>query len=82
MIKRYCDCCGYEITYANRVDGERNRIKGEVRRKGGPVLLRVEVITAKDSTWNDGDFCKYCVLDAIIQADNRPKEEGGSYERD
>lgn len=75
MIKRYCDCCGNEITRTNRIDGERDRVTGEVRRRGGPVLLRVEVITAKGNTWNDGDFCKYCVLDAIMKADDRPKEE-------
>lgn len=73
MIKRYCDCCGDEITDRNKVDGEHSRLTGEVRKLGGHVMLRVEVITAKDSTWNDGDFCKYCIIDAITRADDRPK---------
>jgi len=73
MIKRYCDCCGDEITDANRIDGDNHRLQGEIRKPGGPVMLRVQVITAKDSSWNDGDFCKYCVIDAINKADDRPK---------
>lgn len=73
MIKRYCDCCGAEIDAHNKVDGDHSRLTGEVRKPGGPVMLRVAVITAKDNTWNDGDFCKYCVIDAINRADDRPK---------
>lgn len=74
MIKRYCDCCGDEITGLNKIDGEGSRLTGEIlNKKEGFSMLRVEVITAKDSTWNDGDFCKYCVIDAIARADDRPK---------
>ena len=74
MIKRYCDCCGEEITNCNQIDDAHFRLRGEIRKNAGPVLLRVEVVTAKDGTWNDGDFCKYCVLDAIAKADDRPTE--------
>ena len=75
MIRRYCDCCGDEITSQNYINKEGDRLTGEVRKRGGPVLLRVKVITAKDAKWSDGDFCKYCVLDAIYKADDRPREE-------
>jgi hypothetical protein len=73
MIRRYCDCCGNEVTSQNYIDKEGERLTGEVRKQGGPVLLKVKVITAKDGDCNYGDFCKYCVLDAIYKNDDRPK---------
>jgi hypothetical protein len=73
MIKRYCDCCGNEITNKNKIDGENSRLTGEIRKRAGQVMLRIEVITAKDNKWNNGDFCKYCVIDAILKLDDRPK---------
>ncbi len=71
MIHRYCDCCGEEITDTNRIRFDHERLRGEIRSKRGHVLLRVEVITAMNGTWNAGDFCKYCVLDALYAADDR-----------
>jgi hypothetical protein len=73
MIKRYCDCCGDEITDRNKLCGGRSRLTGEIHNRKSHMVLRVEVIVAKDNTWNDGDFCKYCVIDAIMLADDRPQ---------
>ena len=76
MIKRFCDCCGAVLDKRNTAptnEGGIERLQAKVK-KGGKVLLQVEVITAKGSTWNDGEFCKYCIIDAINQLDDRPKQ--------
>lgn len=73
MIRRFCDCCSAEITDANRIDGEHHRLTARLKRKSGVATLSVEVICAHDSTWNAGDFCKHCVIDAINEADDRPR---------
>lgn len=71
MIKRYCDCCGDEIIDRNKIDDNLSRLTGALRKPGGTSLLKVQVITAKDSSWNKGEFCKYCVIDALMKADDR-----------
>ena len=68
MIKRYCDKCGAEITDKN-IANFNNRISAEIKTRNGRMM--VEVISGKDSTWNDGDFCKYCILDALYTLDDR-----------
>ena len=79
MIKRYCDICDEEIIERNSVSfaQEDFRLKAELKSKDG-IELQVEVVTAGNGIWNKGDFCKYCVLDALYQLDDRPKVE---YER-
>lgn len=71
MIKRYCDRCGDQITPRNEIGGASNRLTADLRNRRGNVMLRVEIVPAKDAAWNDGDFCKYCVLEAINQLDDR-----------
>lgn len=76
MIKRFCDVCGAEITDENKVafsDGP-ERLRAEVKQKGvnGNSLV-VQVMTALNNTSNDGDFCKYCILDALYKLDDRPQ---------
>ena len=77
MIKHFCDICETQLSADNQssFDGENFRLKASIAKKLclGEKILSVEVITAKDSTWNDGDFCKYCVLDALYKLDDRPK---------
>jgi len=34
--------------------------------------LQVEVLETKDGTSNAGEFCRYCVLDALQKLDDRP----------
>jgi len=77
MVRRYCDCCGEEITDKNRVGDAHWRLTAKIEPKKNSrscKSLIVEVITAKDGAWNDGDFCKYCIIDAINKLDDRPKE--------
>jgi hypothetical protein len=60
MIKRYCDQCGDELVKRNtRLIREDTRLLGKID------CLSFEIITGKDATWNDGDFCQYCIADAI-----------------
>ena len=72
MIKTYCDSCDSEITDKNKIGGENFRLRGVIHRKGKSVM-EVEVVTSNGYTWNSGDFCKYCVIDAVNQADDRPR---------
>jgi len=72
MIKYFCDVCGEEIYDANKTydkDGQPGRL-GIFHKS-----MMVEVMTGLSGTWNRGIFCKYCILDAIIEMDDRPKKE-------
>lgn len=71
MIKYFCDCCGDEI--AERDTKERNplaRLTAKLKR--GNAELHVEVIETKNGTSNAGQFCRYCVIDALRELDDRP----------
>ena len=73
MKKYYCDCCGVELDDSNHAKNNLNsQIKSSVSKE---IKLTVEVVCAKNHTWNDGDWCKYCVIDAINELDDRPREE-------
>ena len=84
MIRRFCDCCGAEITESNTTHSPTSqnalgRLKTTVRSKHGvepQCKLTVEVIISKDHCGNAGDFCKYCILDALLVADDRPIAKG------
>ena len=73
MIKHFCDCCKKEMTPEITPKGGCNgaRLDTEVKVKG--IRLKVEVITSLDGTGNAGDFCKYCILDALQELDDRPR---------
>lgn len=40
-------------------------------RRGNGRRMEVEVVTSLSGTYNDGDFCKYCILDALYELDDR-----------
>lgn len=73
MIKRFCDVCGEELTKSNTPSSgtEKNRVGCVVQGKTG--RLTVEVHHAIDCMWDGGDVCKYCIIDAVNKADDRPK---------
>lgn len=76
MIKHFCDGCREEISDDNKCTGgainsHTGRLGTELKRNG--KTLRVEVLTGTDGTSNAGDWCKYCVLDALYRMDDRPK---------
>jgi uncharacterized protein (DUF927 family) len=75
-IKHFCDNCGDEITAINEarsvfkktqysyLKGKNGKIEFEVRTGAGYN----EVTGDSD----DGEWCKYCVLDAVRSLDDRP----------
>lgn len=73
MTKYFCDGCGKEVTPENKPKGGTtgDRLATIIERNG--FKIGIEVLTAKNATWNDGLFCKHCILDALYQLDDRPK---------
>lgn len=59
-IRRFCDCCGVELT-ANRVT---NRVTREYSVTGKPKV-QVEVTAGVNGTWNGGELCTDCVVLAV-----------------
>ena len=76
MIKRYCDVCGEELTPRNSPSGGftvKSRLGAELRTSDGRVF-NFEVIGSIYKRANDGEFCKYCILDALNSTDDRPRK--------
>ena len=76
MIRRFCDVCDNELTSDNAITGEKGRLTSEVHPKAGGFLM-FEVHTGHNGSWNAGDFCKYCVIDAINKLDDRGRQVPG-----
>lgn len=74
-IRRFCDSCGDEITSRNSCHkgGDQSRLTALVKKADRTGQLGVEVIVSKGNVANDGDWCKYCVLDALAKLDDRPR---------
>ena len=71
MIRYFCDCCGEEIHERDTKDrNPLHRLTAKLKR--GNSELQVEVLETKDGTSNAGQFCRYCVLDALRALDDRP----------
>jgi hypothetical protein len=86
MIKHFCDLCHAELTPENMVslaEGEgapRLTATHEVQHRGNfpkteKVKLTVQCMTSMNGTSNKGIFCKYCIIDTINKADDRPRED-------
>lgn len=60
-IRRFCDQCGTEISEASGW-GTDARICDKTSR------LMVEVTTGWDGSWNSGDLCKPCIVNAVLAA--------------
>ena len=72
MIRYLCDCCGEEIAVSDTK--QRNPLgRLTAKLKHGASELQVEVLETKDGTSNVGEFCRYCVLDALQKLDDRPR---------
>lgn len=77
-IKYFCDCCEQEITAENKVNkglesSSDTRLSGLYTRRNNMPSLMFEVITGKTNTWNDGNWCKYCIIAAVNSLDNRSR---------
>ena len=80
MIRRFCDVCDNELTDENSIVGAAGRLQrlSNDSTPGGAGKLMFEVITGTvGGTWNSGDFCKYCVIDAINKLDDRGRAVPG-----
>jgi hypothetical protein len=73
MKRVFCDICEQEIGKHNQIP-EGGRLKAELSSPSGVDTLQVEVLTGLNGTLNAGDFCKYCVVDALSKIDDRPKK--------
>jgi len=73
MTKYFCDACGKEMGEGNSPGGGQNsgRLEATIRRGGR--ALKVEVIHSTDGCANAGLYCKYCILDALREIDDRPQ---------
>lgn len=60
MTKYFCDGCGMPMAEAPHG----NRIKRTFGR------VSVEVLVALDGTWNGGEICRSCVIQAVAQGDD------------
>ena len=80
MIRYFCDVCDNELTDENKIVGGAGRIQ-RLCHESAPIKeekVMFEVTTGTvGGTWNSGDFCKYCVIDAINKLDDRPRAYPG-----
>ena len=76
MIRTFCDICDNELTEHNSVKGGTGRLQ-RLCHTSHPIhksSLMFEITTGIiGGAWNSGDFCKYCVIDAINELDDRTK---------
>ena len=79
MIRRFCDVCDNELTDENSISGAKGRLQRLCNESfpGIDTEVMFEVTTGHKGTWNSGDFCKYCVIDAINKLDDRPRAYPG-----
>ena len=76
MIRRFCDVCDNELTDENSIIGAPGRVQRLCNESLPGINTKVafEVTTGTvGGAWNSGDFCKYCVIDAINRLDDRPR---------
>ena len=74
MIRRYCDCCKAEMVNVVGVREGLNKVgdmTATIDRNG--AQLTVSVIHCANGAAARGDVCKYCILDALYELDDRPK---------
>ena len=76
MTKHFCDGCGQELTKEMQSGlgvGREFKLKSEPykSKKMGFISVKVSLCASQE---NCGEFCKYCIIDAIAECDDRPKE--------
>jgi len=71
MIKTFCDICGVEITNENFYHSDHTFANYKDSNNGNQ--LSVKIITGNGKYFNQGHFCKYCIIDAVMSADDRTK---------
>lgn len=81
MIRRYCDVCGIQVTGVCIPDNKLDEEDSPTGNNNGRYLmcevlgkydnLKVEVRGSIRGEADGGDICKYCVIDAVKQFDDR-----------
>lgn len=76
--KYFCDMCGNELVEGkNKVPkgAEQNfRLQGKYCRRRLDPTLSFEIMTGRGNLMNSGDWCKYCIIDAVNSLDDRPQQ--------
>ncbi len=75
MTRTYCDKCGTQLNANHRGENEPDGLSAIVEK--GEYLApktRVAVIGINVTPEHGAHVCKYCVLDAIAELDDRPKQ--------
>lgn len=70
MTRHFCDICGSELLEHN--SPKNNNTNNHLASEPGTKLM-FEIMTGFAGTWNAGEFCKYCIIDAVNKLDDRPK---------
>lgn len=72
-VKRFCDVCNKEITHENKRsrDLPSDRLMGESH--GLAFVITTGRVEGRNKIWNAGDFCDYCIIDAVNSLDNRAR---------
>lgn len=79
MVKYYCDICKKEITPENGI--QQNKISNTrlaVEIVKDHIKYFFEVIVGTGGVSNHGNFCRYCILDALYTCDDRKDKHGKS----
>lgn len=63
MVKYFCDICGAEMSRQDQ---------GRIKVRRGRVS--VEIMTALDNTWNNGQICHSCIVDVVFAYGERSRD--------
>lgn len=75
-VKHFCDSCGNEIVADNqqgKVADDCGRLKTRDAYQSRKLPLVEVLVGAPGGHWNAGDYCKYCVIAAVNEFDDRPR---------
>ena len=67
-IKYFCDQCDVEIT-------DQNTCGGRLTSRWNKLQFEV-MVGPTQGAWNAGNWCKYCIIDAVQSCDDRPTAVG------
>jgi hypothetical protein len=75
--KYFCDSCNAELTEANRVPRDEDifRLSGRKASLAFQVTAGSAKGPANIVTWNAGDFCRYCIIDAVNSLGDRARSQ-------
>lgn len=73
MTRHFCDVCGNELTPERKPTNKNDTAQVGDRLGGAHGALRFEIMTGNADGWNNAEFCKYCIIDAVNRHDDRAK---------